>query len=435
MSDREQVDILVLGGGIAGLAAAAGAREVGRRAVVLERGSRAGGILDGFEIQGFRFDNGVHLSFATEPEVRSVFDQTDYLEHDAVSQCWDDGYWLNHPVQNNLYPLPAEEKARLIEGLVRQQPGKISSYHDWLVQQYGEPIATRWPLVYTEKYWTIPAREMGTKWVGPRMRQADLREVLLGAMAESVPNTYYISKMRYPRRGGFGAFVAPLITQADVRIRHAVTRVDPIACVVHCENGTSFGYRNLISTLPLPYFVSMLPNVPEEIEAASKSLFATSVDLISIGLNQPQTSPRLWLYIYDRDIWAARLYAPDLKSPDNVPDGCSAVQFEIYSSTRAPNPHSAEEMIENCLAALERMSLAKRTKVRLAHHKRLAYANVVFDQGMEGRRDLVRSWVENLGIRLAGRFGEWAYLWSNQSMISGRRAVQALTRGDLKGSL
>jgi protoporphyrinogen oxidase len=56
------------------------------------------------------------------------------------------------------------------------------------------------------------------------------------------------------------------------------------------------------------------------------------------------------------------------------------------------------------------------------HHTHAPYANVVFVLGMEERRDSVKGWVEAQDIYLAGRFGEWDYLWSNQSMMSGLNA-------------
>jgi protoporphyrinogen oxidase len=425
----EPTEFLIVGSGIAGLAAAQAARAAGRQAVVLETAARAGGILDSFEIDGFRFDNGVHLSFAKEPAVRAVFDQTPFFEHDALSLCWDRDIWLRHPVQNNLYPLEAEVKARLIESLVHVKAGEIANYRDWLLQQYGAAIAERWPLAYTEKYWTVPAERLGTAWVGPRMRQADLHEVLLGAMTENVPSTYYISKMRYPRQGGYRAFIEPLIKGADIRYGHEVIEVDAGARSLRCANGRHFTYQNLISTMPLPMLVRAMPDIPGELRAMSETLFATEVDLISIAINKPTTLPRLWIYIYDRDLLASRAYAPDLKSPHNVPEGCSAVQFEIYASRERPQRASVAEMTENCLMALERMQLARRDEVRFTHHKRLPHANVVFDLGMEKRRDQVKQWLQQQGIGLAGRFGEWAYLWSNQSMMSGIEAVeQMLTR-------
>jgi protoporphyrinogen oxidase len=170
----------------------------------------------------------------------------------------------------------------------------------------------------------------------------------------------------------------------------------------------------------------MMPAVPEAIRADAGSLFATRVDLISVALRRPEVSPSLWFYIYDRDVLAARVYSPSWKSADNVPPGCSSLQWEIYSSRRRPLTASVAEMTENCLAAMERMGLATRSEVIFTHHKHLPFANVVFDLGMEERRDRVRAWVEAQGIALAGRFGEWAYLWSNQAFMSGRAAVERL---------
>ncbi len=126
---------------------------------------------------------------------------------------------------------------------------------------------------------------------------------------------------------------------------------------------------------------------------------------------------------------AARVYSPSWKSADNAPPGCGSLQFEIYTSPRRPLRASVAEVTENCLEAMQRMGLAARSEVIFTHHKHLPFGNVVFDLGMEARRDRVRRWVEHQGIQLAGRFGEWAYLWSNQSLLSGRRAVQEICRG------
>ncbi|MBW4021749.1 MAG: NAD(P)-binding protein [Proteobacteria bacterium] len=420
------IDLLILGGGIAGLSAAWAARERGLDALVLEARGSAGGILDSFSIDGFRFDNGVHLSFATEPEVRAVFDRTPHVEHEALCLCWDNGLWLRHPVQNNLYPLPVEEKVALIDGLVGQPEGEVRTYRDWLIQQYGGPMAARWPLVYTEKYWTLPAEKLGIDWIGQRMRRADLPEVLRGAMSERVPSTYYISRMRYPRRGGYRAFIEPMIEAATIRTGARVAAVDPRARQVRIDGGEVVGYRRLVSTLPLPSLVAMMDDVPDGIRADAESLFATRVDLISVALRRARVSPSLWFYIYDRDVLAARVYSPSWKSADNAPPGCSSLQWEIYSSCRRPIEATIAEMTENCLAAMERMGLAARDDVIFTHHKYLPFGNVVFDLGMEARRDRVRGWVEAQGIGLAGRFGEWAYLWSNQSFMSGRSAVERL---------
>jgi protoporphyrinogen oxidase len=70
--------------------------------VLNEASSRTGGLLDNFSIYGFRFDNAIHLSFATESAVREIFDHTKYINHASTSWCWDNSLWLKHPVQRHV---------------------------------------------------------------------------------------------------------------------------------------------------------------------------------------------------------------------------------------------------------------------------------------------------------------------------------------------
>ncbi len=417
---------VVIGGGIAGIATAWFARQRGRPAVVYEASERPGGLIDNFTVDGFRFDNAVHVSFAREPEVREIFDRTPYRKLFAETWCWDAGTWLRHPVQNNLYPLPADEKVDLVAGLVNRPDGEVRNYRDWLIFQYGDPIARRWPLRYTEKYWTVPAEALNVNWIENRMRRADIREVLRGAMSPDAPHSYYLGEVRYPEKGGYRAFVEPMMAECDIRCGHRAVAVDPRRRVATFANGTSVAFRRLVSTLPLPEIVPLIADVPPDVRAAAASLFATSVDLVSVGFRRPDVPKHIWFYIYDQDILAARAYSPSLKSPDNVPDGCSSLQFEIYSSRHRPQTASADELKANTVSALARLNLAAAEDIVVLHHKRLPYGNVVYDHGMEERRDLVRAWLARQGIITAGRFGEWGYLWSHQSLLSGKRAAEQL---------
>ncbi|MDD4946158.1 MAG: FAD-dependent oxidoreductase [Gallionella sp.] len=419
--------VVILGAGIAGISAAYHLRKAGISAAVYEANATAGGLLDNFCIEGFRFDNAVHLSFATEPEVRAVFDRTPYLTHPAVSWCWDDGLWLKHPVQNNMFPIEVAQRVELISGFVARPNIEVKNYRDWLNYQDGEAIASRWSLPYTEKYWTVPAEQLGIGWIGDRVRRADLQEVLYGAFTSETPSYYYVSEMRYPCAGGYRAFIEPMIAEVDIHCQHRVTGISLSRRHVYFDNDRSTGFDVLINTLPLPELIALIDEVPEQVRTAAGTLFATSVDLISVGFRKADVQPNLWFYIYDNDILAARAYSPSIKSPENVPAGCSSLQFEIYSSQRKPQTHTPEEMKRNTMMGLQKMGMVKdEDDVLFMHHKKLEWGNVVFDLGMEERRAIVRDWLETVGILTAGRFGEWDYLWSNQAFMSGLRAAEAV---------
>lgn len=419
----EDIDIAILGAGIAGLGAALRARELGRAAVLFEARPAAGGLLDNFTVGGYRFDRAVHLSFASEPLVRAVFDRTPYLTHPADSLCFDAGRWLKHPVQNNLFPLPAQDKVALIESFLRRPDAPAGEdYESWLRNQYGDAIAERWPLRYTRKYWATEAAALSTTWIGNRMRRAELGEILFGAFTADTPNTYYTKEMRYPAQGGFKAFIEPLIAAADIRLDHAVTAIDPVARLLRFANGREVRYRQLVSTLPLP-LMPALTGAPADVCAAAATLQATSVDLVSVGFTRPLVKD-LWFYIYDEDILASRAYSPSVKSPDNAPPGTSSLQFEIYS--RGPrSAFTPAQLLDNTRLALRKMGIADDADIAVMDHHFIEYGNVIFDLGMEQARACVRRYLAGAGIASCGRFGEWDYFWSNQSMMSGYAAVDA----------
>lgn len=415
---NSKVDILILGGGIAGLGASMAAERAGREAIVFEASSSAGGLLDHFEIEGFFFDNAVHLSFASEPEVREIFDKTPYLIHSADSVSFDNGTWLKHPVQNNLSPLSAEEKVKLIRGVI-DRPAELASdnFEDWLRHQYGNPIAERYPLRYTRKYWQTGAELLSTTWIGNRMRQADINEILFGAFTSETPNTYYIKEMRYPKTGGFRSFIDPLICGSKIYLNHKAIRIDLNDKIIFFENGLCVAYNDLVSSIPLPVFVNICKNVDKDVQTAAGELAATSMDLVSIGFGRDIIKD-LWFYIYDEDILASRAYSPSVKSKNNAPVGCSSLQFEIYNPGRT-SQHKPQHLKENTKYALKKMKICGDDDILFLHHKFIPWANVVFFKNMEKYRSTVLSFLKHYNVFTCGRFGEWDYLWSNQALMSG----------------
>ena len=73
-------EIVVIGAGVAGLAAAYQARQAGHEVRVFEAGDRWGGLLDHFMVEDFRFEKGAHLSFSLENDkYKELLEKTDYI--------------------------------------------------------------------------------------------------------------------------------------------------------------------------------------------------------------------------------------------------------------------------------------------------------------------------------------------------------------------
>lgn len=423
--------LVVLGSGIAGLTALSFAKKFGFEVTCYTRDEldTIGGLCASFKIKDFTFDNAVHFSFAKEAEVREVFDKLPYYTHKPVSYNFDRYLWLKHPVQNNLYPLINNEKILIIDSFVntRNNITEIKHYEDWLISQYGYEFAERYPIKYTKKYWSVEASELSTSWVGSRMNQVDLKDVLKGSFEQLDENHYYTQEMRYPKQGGYQGFIQSLIDESkkEIQVNHELLEIDTVNKTLTFSNGNIYDYDNLISSIPLPDLVKSIKGVSNEMLELANSLFATSVDLISVGFSR-NIIDKLWFYIYDEDILAARAYSPSIKSPANVPEGCSSLQFEIYSSIKSKHHYTVQEMIDNTLYAIEKMGIGAKDDILFMEHKKLKYGNVVFDLGMEERRDKLLDYVRGHGIETIGRFGLWDYLWSNQAFMSGVNAVNKL---------
>ena len=222
--------------------------------------------------------------------------------------------------------------------------------------------------------------------------------------------------MRYPAEGGFKAFLNVLAGEANIKFNSEVVEIYPEKKMLRTVSGDSYQYDRLISSLPLPEVLNMLQELPEEVESAGSQLKCTCGYQISVGLQTKNIPPYLWWYVYDEDILPARVYSPSLKSPDNAPEGCSSLQLEIYCEK---DKYTKEELVSGSVGKLVNLGAMKDEDILFVDVRFEKYANVLFDSNIYSARKVVRDYLSSLGIETIGRFGEWNYLWSDQSLASG----------------
>lgn len=415
---------VILGAGVAGISAAYHLKQKGESSVIFEKDNDWGGLCGFFEIDGFRFDRFVHFTFAKDEKIAELFAKSSPLyAHPPVSYNYWRGCWLKHPAQNNLAPLPIEEKVKIIDSFVnrpRKDVAEISDYAEWLRVQYGDYFAENFPFAYTRKYWGVEAKQLETKWVGNRLHVSPLPEVLRGAFAEQQENFYYTKFMNYPKKGGFRSIMNECRKGLDIRLNKKAVRIDTAAKQVEFADGTVENYDNLISSLPLPEIIKMISDVPENVQNAAKQLRWTCGYQVSLGFNRPDVAKYLWFYIYDEDVPPARVYSPNLKSPDNAPDGCSSLQAEVFFANDAKIADK-DEVLRQTVSKLKEICQFNDSDVVVKDIRFEPYANIIFTPEIYESRKVVREWLQAQGIKTIGRFGEWDYLWSHQAFESGMK--------------
>jgi protoporphyrinogen oxidase len=423
--------IAILGGGISGISTGYHLNLGETESVVFEKNPTWGGLCDNFTIgNGFLFDNFVHLSFAKDESVNNLFSlSTEIIEHDPISTNYYKGYWLKHPAQNNLANLTLTEKFKIISDFIKRPKVSISelkNYQEWLICQFGNYFANNFPEVYTRKYWTIDANELTIDWLGNRFSLPGLREVIKGALYEQKENFYYVTKMKYPTTGGYKKFLTYMAENSNIQTDKQAVSIDLKTKRIDFSDNTYTHYDKLVSSLPLPELVKIIKDAPKEIVAASEKLLCTSGQLVSLGFNNPDIAKYLWFYIYDEDILPARAYSSSLKSPNNVPLGKSSLQFETYYSKHKPKKLEGGSLIEHIVNRGIKMGLFSMQDIEISDYRELKYANVVFDQERNANVKKIHQYLTQNDISYVGRFGEWDYLWSDQSLLSGKKVATTI---------
>lgn len=419
--------IAILGGGISGISAGyhLSLQEIGN--TVFEKRGTWGGLCDNFTIgEGFRFDYFIHLSFAKDEYVQKLFAQSsDYISHKPISSNYYKAYWLKHPAQNNLAPLSSKEKVKIIlDFFNRPNIYNPINYREWLVAQFGEYFTQYFPGTYTKKYWTRPAEELTTDWLSGRFSLPQLENLLIGAFEEQQENFYYAQEMRYPQKGGYKNFLRGMATQTNIITSKEVVQIDLRTNRIDFADNSFVHYEKLISSLPLPELVNRIKDVPKNILEASGKLLCTSGQLVSLGFNRPDIPKNIWFYIYDEDILPSRAYSSSIKSPNNVPEGKSSLQFETFYSKFLPKKLSGGALIEHIVEKGKKMKLFDVNDIEISDYREVKYANVVFDFERAKNVTIIHEYLKRAGISYIGRFGEWDYLWSDQSLLSGKNAVE-----------
>jgi protoporphyrinogen oxidase len=426
--------ICILGTGMAGYGAAHRLQEMGTPAVLFDRKSHYGGHTASFCFEGkYVFDEGPHVSFTKHERLQKLFaanvdDKYETL-HTKVNNYWK-GYWVKHPAQVNLYGLPTDVVVKVIEDFVKAQAttqhDSVVNYEQWLRASFGDTFAENFPMKYTVKYHTTEARNMSLDWIGPRLYQAKLEEVLRGALAPASADVHYISGFRYPSRGGFVAYLKRFMDRADIRLNHGLASIDTSQRRVAFENGREVTYRGLVSSVPLPDLVPRVKGVPRDVVEAASRLACSELVIVNLVIDRADLLDAHWTYIYDEDIFFTRLSTPHLQSPNNVPPGCGSMQAECYYSKKyRPLAGDPKDCIEPVIRDLKRIGVLREDdRILFRDVMHIEYANVIFDLEHADAVRTVHGFLDDVGIAYCGRYGDWAYIWTDESFISGEKAAE-----------
>jgi protoporphyrinogen oxidase len=435
LADRQD---LILGAGLAGLTAAFALQQAGDDGwVVLEKETRPGGHARSHEIDGYVFDYGPHILFTSDPDLEALI--RDLLgqnlraqERQAFIYHRAHDLYTRFPFQAHLFGLPTSLVKECLVGLVnavetRAREGfSPGNYEEWMRGFFGNAIADRLMIPYARKIWTVEPSTMDFDWIGRRVPTPEVDRILIGALTDDVEQVGATANFWYPWRGGIEALPRALADRVDgIELNREVQRIDLKRRVVELADGEAIAFGELIFTLPLARLPAWIPDLPDRVADACARLRFQGILNINLGVDRPLLSPYHWVYFYEDGFPFHRVSFPGNFSPHNVPDGKASISTEVayVPGTRLDIEQAVSDTIEALRSA---RILHPDDGVEAVHVEAIAPAYVIYDlDHASAVRDVV-GWLRSVGIRAAGRFGEWQYFNMDHAMKSGRLAAEGV---------
>jgi len=88
--------------------------------------------------------------------------------------------------------------------------------------------------------------------------------------------------------------------------------------------------------------------------------------------------------------------------------------------------HLSIQNVENVIEKGIKLGIFSKNDTIVTDHRKVKYGNVIFDHNIKKNRKIVHDYLDNIGIKYVGRFGEWRYLWSDQSLLSGKDIINEI---------
>ena len=300
------------------------------------------------------------------------------------------------------------------------------NFEEFIHKTWGAGVAKHFGIPYNRKLWAVPLSEMETSWLGGRVPLPDLAEMIEGAVKPSKKPVGPNARFGYPLKGGFQALMEGFLPHISDRLEcnADIQGIDLDRHELRLADGRMYGYKTLISTMPLPRLIEMIGDeAPATIRRAASALRHVSVRCVNLGIGRANITEKHWIY-YPGPTVFHRVFVQGNASPHCNPEGGFGLTCEITHGPLKPLPCDGDELIQRCIADCISVGLINADDPILAANQvDMEFAYVVYDHARAANVALIREWLAQHDVLLAGRYSEWEYYNSDHAFLAGRRVA------------
>lgn len=439
--------LTILGGGPAGLATAFYAHRTGVPFLLFEKSARLGGLCRTLKLGEHFYDCGAHRFHDRDADItndiRAMLGDN-LIAVDAPSKIYDRGRFIDFP------PTPLNvlfsgfnlwESGRIGLELIRsrRRAAPTVSFADFAISQFGETLARRLLLNYSEKLWGLPADQLSPDVATRRLQGMTLSSLFLEVMFPKKKTTHIDGRFLYPR-DGYGQIVETLevaIPYDSVRTGHDIVRLE---CDRNRIRRIHFAGQphvdpdsRIVSTLPLTLTVKFLgDDIADEVREAAAGLRFRHIRLFFLRLAQPRVSSNASIYIPDPKMCVTRMYEPKNRSPKMAPADETSLVVEVPCFSDDPiYATPTEDLATRVIAELDSIGIVQASKVLEWRHHFLPNAYPVYSLNYASRVSQIMDALSAISnLDLIGRGGQFFYSHLHDQLRFGKDYVAGLPEAD-----
>jgi len=427
--------IVVLGGGLAGIAFTYEASRLGYNVVIVEKENSLGGLLRSENINGYMFDTGgSHILFSRDKQRMRFFSRLlgdNVVRHRRDARVYFEGKFIKYPFENGLYMLSPEFRYRALRDLVHRyikykcgSQENVTNFEEWIYATFGETIAESYLIPYNRKLWKRDLREISPEWGGNRVPNPPLDDILRSAVGIETEGYIHQLNFIYPRSGGIQGLVDAFETRlrkrsnVEIMLGQRGESIDTSEKIIELSGGEVIRYDRLVSSIPLPEIIRLARL------KKSPLLDYNSLIVVGIGVKEKRLPRYHWVYFPDRETPFHRVAFLSNYSPFMAPRNGASILAEItvYPGERV----DPEQVVQKTIEGLESVGLVKQGNIEVARAWFWKYGYVVYNKAYTESVSRVKSELRRVGIVPIGRFGLWAYLNMDDVVFSSFEAAHSI---------
>jgi len=428
-------EIIILGGGLAGLSAAYALSKAHDRVLVLEQDTVVGGLSKTIESRGFRFDLGGHRFYTRNRRVEHFLRDLmgeELLEVSRSSKVYMRGKYFDYPLKpsNAILGLGAPTTLKILYDYACEVSKNAfrstdkASLEDWVVSKFGHTLFDIYFKEYSEKVWGVGCADISSEWVAQRIQNLSLGAAIKNAFfkfsGRDLPTL--ADNFLYPAFG-IGRISEKL--QSAVQENGRVLTGTRIERVCHSkfqvrwliteneEDREAVLGQEFISSVPLTALVGMLdPKPPEEVLAAANGLRYRDLVVVAVMLDRERVTDQSWIYVPEQRVGLGRLHEPKNWSPAMAPPGKTHLVAEYFCFEGSPVWGTDDgDLVQRTVDDIEKLGLVKSGEVIGGAVVRVPRAYPLLEVGYRKHYDVIWNYLNRFeNLHVLGRGGSFRYL-------------------------